>query len=721
VLDWTGKIIAATQPGVVGIDRSSRSYVQQALAGSEVASGVYVSMAPAGQTPNIAFAAPVRGSSGEVVGAFVIWLEASAIWEVMRAANDTAGPGSFFVLFDRYGVRVGHSRNQKLLFHPGAPVPEAAARAMLAERRFQDRTAELLGAVVPFPLEEIERSETAVFRRAYSPTNLVPNLAASRKYPALGWTLVAHTPESNIEVPLVGVLERFLPALAIGLLLAGLGGVLLLRQVVRPVRALADAAVALERGDLDLDQFEAIAPGSRLPDEIDQLTRALRSMARTLAERARSVRTTNQDLRQVLDNVGQGFLATDPGGFIRPERSAVMDQWFGPPGASETVWTYLGGGDATLTSRIEQAWPAVTGDARARAAGLAALPHRLGRGRQTFDLVYRLVERHGRIERVILVVTDVSSVLEQASLEQKLEAELRQAQKLEAVGRLASGIAHEINTPVQFVSDSCRFLQEATRSVERVVATYQKELVPAAVATGLAGPALQAVARAESEADLPYLMENMPQAADLAMEGLQRVATIVRALKEFAHPDTKEMAPVDLNHAIESTLTIARNEYKYVAEVVTDLAPLPDITCHASEVNQAVLNIVVNAAHAIGDVVKGTDQKGTITLRTRVEGELVHLTIQDTGGGIPQAIQDKIFDPFFTTKEVGKGTGQGLWIARSIVCEKHGGELAFETEAGRGTTFHIRLPVDGKRPARAPAPTPAPQATVSALPAGAGP
>jgi signal transduction histidine kinase len=156
------------------------------------------------------------------------------------------------------------------------------------------------------------------------------------------------------------------------------------------------------------------------------------------------------------------------------------------------------------------------------------------------------------------------------------------------------------------------------------------------------------------------------------------------------------MAPTDLNRAIASTLTIARNEYKYVAEVATEFETLPQVTCHAGDVNQAILNIVVNAAHAIGDIVKGTENRGLITIRTRREGDHALILITDTGGGIPESVRERIFDPFFTTKEVGRGTGQGLAIARSVIVEKHAGELTFESEVGKGKTFTIKLPIEGK-------------------------
>ncbi len=166
-------------------------------------------------------------------------------------------------------------------------------------------------------------------------------------------------------------------------------------------------------------------------------------------------------------------------------------------------------------------------------------------------------------------------------------------------------------------------------------------------------------------------------------------------MKEFSHPAQKEMAAVDLNRAIQSTLTVARGEYKYVADLETDFAELPPVTCHVNDLNQAVLNIVVNAAHAIGDVVKGTDNKGLIKVATRRDGDMVVISITDTGGGIPEHVGHRIFEPFFTTKEVGKGTGLGLAIAYAALTKKHGGSLTFESKLGEGTTFFLRLPLGG--------------------------
>ena len=187
-------------------------------------------------------------------------------------------------------------------------------------------------------------------------------------------------------------------------------------------------------------------------------------------------------------------------------------------------------------------------------------------------------------------------------------------------------------------------------------------------------------------------MDEIPKALDQTLEGVTRVATIVRAMKEFAHPEGKEMAAADLNRALQSTMTVARNELKYVAEIESEFGELPLVVCNVSDLNQVFLNLLVNAAHAIADIVKD-GEKGRIKVRTATDGNMVLITISDTGSGIPEAIRSKIFDPFFTTKEVGRGTGQGLAIARSVIVERHKGTLSFDSEVGKGTTFYIRLPL----------------------------
>lgn len=319
------------------------------------------------------------------------------------------------------------------------------------------------------------------------------------------------------------------------------------------------------------------------------------------------------------------------------------------------------------TEKIDVTWPSPQG------------PPRLLEFRVSFD-------RIGDDCQAILFGRDITD-------ERRREQISQQSQKLESVGRLAAGIAHEINTPVQFVSDSVDFIDDAIRDLTRLVGIYHDKLV-AAAGGSTALPSTGELAELERDADLEFLLTELPNAIQTSREGLTRVATIVRSMKEFAHPDQPEKSNADLNRSIESTLGIARNEYKYVADLETEFGNLPPVPCYVGEFNQAVLNILVDAAQAIGDMVEGTEQRGIIRVRTRAVDHWAEVVIEDSGPGIPEAIRDRIFDHFFTTKAVGHGTGQGLAIARAIIVDKHKGELSFTTEVGKGTAFAIRLPLD---------------------------
>jgi signal transduction histidine kinase len=309
------------------------------------------------------------------------------------------------------------------------------------------------------------------------------------------------------------------------------------------------------------------------------------------------------------------------------------------------------------------------------------------------ELARHNLELEARVEaRTIALTTANRRLADEVEQRGRIEIELRQAQKLESVGRLAAGVAHEINTPIQFVNDSCTFLQEGTLELVALTGDQQRLLEQIAAHTLSPGDALVRAREASEAHDLAYVREELPLAAARALHGLERVADIVRALKDFAYPDRREKTPVDLNRAIASTLTVARTEYKYVADVRTELADLPPVLCHLGELNQVVLNIVVNAAHAIETRYRGTEQRGTIAIATRAVGGSVQIVIDDDGCGIEPDVIDKIFDPFFTTKEIGKGTGQGLAIARSVIVDKHGGTLAVASVPGRGSTFTISLP-----------------------------
>ncbi|MGA2448875.1 MAG: ATP-binding protein [Polyangiaceae bacterium] len=303
-----------------------------------------------------------------------------------------------------------------------------------------------------------------------------------------------------------------------------------------------------------------------------------------------------------------------------------------------------------------------------------------------------LAERERSLQAALVELTEESRARQQA------EVELRHAQKLEAVGRLAAGIAHNINTPLQFVRDSVVFVRDAVDQMARSVEPYRR--LREAAATAFPDLAAEALAAANEE-DTNYLLERVPVSIDRALDGLARMAMLVEAMKDFARQDSEDKALADLNQALRTVLTVARSQYESVAEVETDFGELPLVSCHIGALHHVFLNMVANAAQAIGEKLYGTDARGVIKVASRQEGASVVVTVSDNGTGIPDAIRDKVFEPFFTTKDEGHGTGQGLAVGRSVIVEKHGGTLTFDTHVGEGTTFFIRLPV-AARPVPAP-------------------
>jgi signal transduction histidine kinase len=275
-----------------------------------------------------------------------------------------------------------------------------------------------------------------------------------------------------------------------------------------------------------------------------------------------------------------------------------------------------------------------------------------------------------------------------------LEAQLQQSQKMEAIGQLAAGIAHEINTPTQFVGDNTRFFQDAFEDLVDIIKIY-KELIESSKSGSLTDELIQTSEKRIEEFDFDYLEEEIPIAIQHTLKGVSRIAKIVQAMKIFAHPGGEEKEPADINKEIEKTITISRNEWKYVAKLETDFdESLSLVPCFQAELNQVILNMIVNAAHAIAEANKeNPSQLGTIRIRTRREDDWAKIYISDTGSGIPQEIQHKIFDLFFTTKDPGKGTGQGLAISHSVIVEKHKGAITLDSREGKGTTFIISLPL----------------------------
>lgn len=390
------------------------------------------------------------------------------------------------------------------------------------------------------------------------------------------------------------------------------------------------------------------------------------------------------DWREVVNTSNDAFLASDAAGVL-VEWNQNAERLFG--------WSR----DEAVGRSLEQTiLPPDPASGRPGGLRLLAVDPRRGRrleviarrrdGSELPAEVSASAMRHGSSFVFNVFVHDVTR-------RRELQAQLAHAQKLESIGQLSAGIAHEINTPTQYVGDNTRFVQEAIDDLMRAFAAYERLADAAAAGEDVTEP-LEDARRVARECDIDYLKEELGEAIAQSLEGIERVTTIVRAMKEFSHPGAAAKTRIDLAAAVRNTVTVATNEWKYVALVETDFdASLPQVPCLPGDLNQVILNLIVNSAHAIREVVGDSGRKGVIRVATRRDDNDAVLRVSDTGCGIPVGVVGRVFDPFFTTKEVGVGTGQGLAIARSVVVEKHGGSIDVETQVGVGTTFTIRLPL----------------------------
>lgn len=410
---------------------------------------------------------------------------------------------------------------------------------------------------------------------------------------------------------------------------------------------------------LERELRRARAENDALTDMIEEKTRGL-YLAHAAAERSRAF------LESILGAMQSALFITDPYGLV----------------------TTLGGTATALTTFEEDElmgipidavmWPAEgapTGEYELTSAGGAPLP--------VLVTTSQLVDDQGELLGHVHVASDLRD-------RRQLEIELRHAHRLESIGELAAGVAHEINTPLQFVSDSSRFLGEMITDLFELVDHYEALRVVAAAHDDCADLATS-VEELADELDVEFLREESPGAVKRTLDGLERVTTIVQAMKQFSHPGSDDLAPVDLADLVDSTLTVARNEFKYVADIeVGD--DLPEVFANRGDLGQVMINLVVNAAHAIADRIEGTDERGRITIDAERDGDGVTIKVGDTGGGIPFGIRERVFEPFFTTKEPGKGSGQGLALVYNVIVNSHHGRLSFDVDDGVGTTFHLWLP-----------------------------
>jgi signal transduction histidine kinase len=265
--------------------------------------------------------------------------------------------------------------------------------------------------------------------------------------------------------------------------------------------------------------------------------------------------------------------------------------------------------------------------------------------------------------------------------------------KLMAIGELSAGIAHEINTPVQFIGSNVSFLNDSFGDLLKLIKTYRKlgEMLPN---EPQCRQLLQEISEIEETADIDYLQEEVPKAFEQTLHGVKQVTELIQGLKGFAHSGTEgEKTASDINKIINNALMVSRNVYKYIAELETNLGDLPSIKVYPGDIGQVVVNLVVNAAHSIEEKKGKSQTLGKITIASFLEEKDLIIQISDTGKGIPEGVRERIFDPFFTTKEVGRGSGQGLAISHTIIHEKHHGEISFNSVIGEGTTFTVRIPI----------------------------
>ena len=427
----------------------------------------------------------------------------------------------------------------------------------------------------------------------------------------------------------------------------------------------------------------------RQVQQIEEFNHALGASVQTEKAQAASLRTSEERFRTLCSYSPLGIFRADPAGKLTY--------------ANERLGLIAGRPEKSLRKLGWEDLVAPQDRAVLRTAWLKALNTSIN-----FECEFRILRpdqslvwvsvRSHRIdgdsanEGHVGTVEDISQRKRSEDERMQMELKLNQAQKLESIGQLAAGIAHEINTPTQYVGDNVRFLQDAFNGYHEVVQQYRG--FASAHAAAASSESLAALKAVELKADLEYLEAEAPLALSQALDGVSRISKIVGAMKEFSHPGSKEKTPTDINHAIETTSTVARNEWKYVAELTTDFDPgMPMVPCLPGEFNQVILNLIVNSAHAIGEKVKASGERGLISIKTRHEKDWCVIHISDTGNGIPDSIRHRMFEPFFTTKEMGKGTGQGLAIARSVIVEKLSGLIDFESVEGKGTTFTIRLPL----------------------------
>ncbi|PVV08211.1 MAG: hypothetical protein B6D77_12380 [gamma proteobacterium symbiont of Ctena orbiculata] len=424
------------------------------------------------------------------------------------------------------------------------------------------------------------------------------------------------------------------------------------------------------------------------------LIHQLRSQFQTLNRTKDELRAKEQFLSDVTNSMSEGFAVLDQKGTVRyanPESEWLLGWNTAEMEGQRFSEMVHGGKNPDRVNTVESAIEQTLQDGLTRTGFDDVFYHKEGR---EVDIAYSVspLLREDDDAGVVVTFSDISERKRADEERRSLERQLNQTHKMEAVGQLAGGIAHEINTPIQYVGDNLRFIKESQEDIESLLKVYSNLMQKASALPELEAEVAK-VKETIEEIDLAYLEEETSNAIEQSITGASQVARIVLAMKEFAHPGSKQMALADMNRIISNAVAVCKNEWKYVADTELKLGEsLPQVKCLGGEISQVVLNLVINAAHAI-EAAK-LQQKGKISITTTFNDDYVEMSIADTGTGIPKDVQEHVFNPFFTTKDIGSGTGQGLAIAQDIVVVKHKGELFFETEEGKGTRFVMRLPLN---------------------------
>ncbi len=417
----------------------------------------------------------------------------------------------------------------------------------------------------------------------------------------------------------------------------------------------------------------------------------LRAHWQKLVETQDQLEQQDAFLSSITHTMGEGCVVVDTEGvvtFVNQEAEWILG--WDASDMLEKRWLELVSGEDAGGMKAENALTETLRDGMSRRIGEESFRHQDGFLIPVSYTVSAMGDEN-EISGAVITFNDISERKRAEEERSNMERQLNQLHKMEAVGQLAGGIAHEINTPIQYIGENLRFLQEANEDVGSLLDAYHS-LLESAQQVETLQPQVKKIKALAEEVEIDYLLEETPKSLKQSLAGTEQVARIVLAMKEFAHPGSRKMASADLNRIIQNAVAVSKNEWKYVADAELRLDPnLPEVYCMGGEVSQVLLNLIVNAAHAI----EGADRqdKGTITISTAALDGEVEVRVSDNGTGIPEAVRESVFNPFFTTKEVGKGTGQGLAIAQDIIAGKHRGQLYFETETDKGSTFVIRLPL----------------------------